>query len=62
MATKPCNNYCPPEYAGHWRDWHRGSGCSLDDGKPRTSKGAVEIASLGCDHEPAIQPQLKGSR
>jgi len=29
-----CENPCPRSYSGHWRDWHRGHGCDLDDGKP----------------------------
>lgn len=33
-----------------WKDWHRGSGCSLDDGKPRTESGAAEVAAFGADH------------
>jgi hypothetical protein len=27
-----CTNFSPPEWAGHWRDWHRGHGCELDPG------------------------------
>jgi hypothetical protein len=48
----PCRTYCPPEMRGHWRNWHRGSGCSLDDGQPRSPGGAAEIAALGVDHAP----------
>lgn len=59
-ATPPkrddCRAFCPPEMRGPWRNWHRGSGCSLDDGKPRTSAGAAEIAALGVDH-PVAEPR-----
>jgi hypothetical protein len=27
-----CTNYAPIGFTGHWRDWHRGHGCDLDDG------------------------------
>jgi hypothetical protein len=52
-----CNDFCPPEFTGRWRDWHRGSGCALDDGKPRTPEGAQEIAALGVDHKRAAEPE-----
>jgi hypothetical protein len=25
-----CERFSPPEWTGHWRDWHRGHGCKLD--------------------------------
>jgi hypothetical protein len=28
--VKACNNFCPPTWTGHWRDWHRGHDCQLD--------------------------------
>lgn len=28
-----CDNMAPASFVGHWRDWHRGHGCNLDDGK-----------------------------
>lgn len=37
--TKPCTNYSPAGFTGHWREWHRGHGCDKDDGKPRTGGG-----------------------
>ena len=49
-ATAICLDHCPSAFTGRWRDWHRGSGCSLDDGGPRTEEGAAEIAALGVDH------------
>lgn len=61
-----CTAFCPPEMRGHWKDWHRGSGCSLDDGNPRTAAAVKEIAALGVDHpRPAArgkvaQPELTG--
>jgi len=51
-----CTNYTPTGFTGHWRDWHRGHGCDLDDGKPRsaTARRAAE------EPEPAPdQPDFK---
>lgn len=39
-----CTNHSPPWFVGHWREWHRGHGCSQDDGKPRSEAAATEIA------------------
>lgn len=41
-----CADFSPQGFAGRWRDWHRGHGCDLDDGKPRTAEGKAEIAAL----------------
>ena len=41
---KPCDNYAPRWFGGHWRDWHRGHGCDRDDGRPRSTDAAAEIA------------------
>jgi hypothetical protein len=31
-AERPeCDDFAPPGFMGHWRDWHRGHGCRLDD-------------------------------
>jgi hypothetical protein len=49
-GRQQCTDFCPAEFSGRWQDWHRGSGCTLDDGKPRTVVGAQEIATLGYDH------------
>jgi hypothetical protein len=47
---RPCHNYSPAGFAGHWREWHRGHGCHLDDGKPRSAHARAELAALGyCD-------------
>jgi hypothetical protein len=27
---KRCDNFCPSDWAAHWREWHRGHGCTLD--------------------------------
>lgn len=51
-----CKHYAPRGFKGRWRDWHRGSGCNLDDGKPRTDDGASEIAGLGVDHPRSVAP------
>lgn len=32
-TPKKCEEFCPPEWTGHWRDWHRGHGCHLDPGE-----------------------------
>lgn len=40
-----CKNTSPPWFKGRWRDWHRGHGCNLDDGRPRSPWGAEEIAN-----------------
>lgn len=50
MLYGNCQAFCPPQFRGRWRDWHRGKGCSLDDGLPRTAEGMAEIAALGFDH------------
>lgn len=42
-----CTNSSPPWFTGRWRDWHRGHGCNKDDGYPRTTEGAAEIAGGG---------------
>lgn len=31
-----CNDLVPAGFTGHWREWHRGHGCNLDDGSPRS--------------------------
>ena len=33
-TRKPCSNYEPAGWYLHWREWHRGHGCELDDGQP----------------------------
>jgi hypothetical protein len=38
-----CHDYSPPWFTGRWRDWHRGHGCRLDDGKPRSDEAIAEI-------------------
>ena len=45
-----CTSLSPRAFSGYWRDWHRGSRCSLDDGIPRTHQGAADIAALGDEH------------
>jgi hypothetical protein len=30
-----CRDFAPAGFPGHWREWHRGHGCRLDDGKGR---------------------------
>lgn len=42
-----CNDYTPSWYWAHWRDWHRGHGCHLDDGKPRRPHAQALIDSQG---------------
>ena len=32
-----CQDLAPRWFGGHWRDWHRGHGCELDDGKQTCS-------------------------
>ena len=47
-AKRPqCKDYSPPWYGGRWRDWHRGHGCHLDDGKPRSNEAQEEIKRHG---------------
>lgn len=36
----PCTDFAPAGFAGRWQRWHRGHGCNLDDGKPRTPQDA----------------------
>jgi hypothetical protein len=33
-TRKTCSNYEPAGWYTHWREWHRGHGCELDDGQP----------------------------
>lgn len=40
-----CEQFSPAWFRGHWRDWHRGHGCHLDDGKPRRPSAVAEIAA-----------------
>ena len=44
MTKKPCTNFTPSWFVGHWREWHRGHGCEQDDGKPRSDTATAEIA------------------
>lgn len=30
LSTKVCDNNTPPNFTGHWREWHRGHGCPQD--------------------------------
>ena len=41
--SDPCTNQTPRWFTGHWREWHRGHGCDIDDGKPRSSDAVAEI-------------------
>lgn len=53
QAMKPrCNDWSPPWFRGAWRDWHRGHGCHLDDGKPRSQAGVDEIAAHEAQSDP----------
>lgn len=42
-AAKRCDNPAPRSHGGHWREWHRGHGCELDD--TAKSNGAPTPAS-----------------
>ena len=44
-TSPPCTDFAPAWFTGRWRDWHRGHGCDLDDGAPRTAEGTAEIDS-----------------
>ena len=35
MDLHRCEHTSPPEWTGHWRDWHRGHGCHLDPDKTK---------------------------
>ena len=48
-AVEQCRNMSPPWFTGRWRDWHRGHGCNLDDGKPRSDEAKAEIVAHGQD-------------
>jgi hypothetical protein len=45
-----CRNFSPPWFTGRWRDWHRGHGCNLDDGKPRSAAAVAEIYGEEAPH------------
>jgi hypothetical protein len=42
-TNKPCTDHTPSWFVGNWHDWHRGHGCDLDDGRPRSAAGITEI-------------------
>ncbi len=46
---KSCTNHSPPDFVGHWRDWHRGHGCDKDDGKPRSAAAKIEIVQIAAN-------------
>lgn len=46
-AAPACANHSPRWFIGRWRDWHRGHGCNLDDGKTRSPEAVAEIAKGG---------------
>ena len=48
---KTCTDNTPRWFVGHWRDWHRGHGCSQDDGKPRSDDAKAEIAQHGANKD-----------
>lgn len=44
-----CLNFCPPEWQGHWREWHRGHKCGLDPDEPMAPcecPGCLLLAAL----------------
>lgn len=43
----PCTNQTPSWFTGHWREWHRGHGCDIDDGKPRSTGYYVSVEWRG---------------
>lgn len=55
-----CHDYSPPWFTGRWRDWHRGHGCRLDDGKPRSQEAIDEIERFsGAGDERATDTALR---
>jgi len=48
VTRPPCANNTPREFAGHWREWHRGHGCDKDDGHPRHDRPIERSPSI--DH------------
>lgn len=48
---KFCSNSTPPWFYGHWRDWHRGHGCSQDDGAPQADAATAEIEQHAANAE-----------
>jgi hypothetical protein len=44
IAKYPCEDYSPPTFSGHWREWHRGHGCYLDDTLEVNVGAAPELA------------------
>lgn len=43
VRAERCAKWSEPWFKGSWRDWHRGHGCNLDDGKQRTEAAQQEI-------------------
>lgn len=43
-STKDCPDNTPDWFVGHWRDWHRGHGCTQDDGLSRSVEAVAEIS------------------
>jgi hypothetical protein len=42
--VRPCPDSTPVWFIGLWRDWHRGHGCSNDDGLPQSAEAVAEIS------------------
>lgn len=49
-----CQNFAPPDHAGHWRDWHRGHGCELDPSIVRPYEAHEEHR---CSHPEGTHPR-----
>jgi hypothetical protein len=52
VRAERCGDWSPPWFKGAWRDWHRGHGCNLDDGQPRSEAGKQEIAEHAAGDDP----------
>ncbi len=44
LPSKDCSDNSPPWFTGRWQDWHRGHGCSKDDGFSRSLAAVTEIS------------------
>lgn len=58
VQREVCTNMAPPNHTAHWRVWHRGHGCHLDETPPPK----VTAPKRGADKGPRARPATKGVR
>lgn len=53
-GRQSCRDNCPPEWVGHWRDWHRGHGCDKDPGPINLRVFTVDGVRVRPENEPLL--------